>query len=438
MSHGSYEVWFLNNRTRSVIKNIFLSVLWKGISVLLSLLIVPLTVSYLSVVEYGVWITVFTVMNWVNLLDVGIGLGMRNKLAEAVSLNDSELIKKYISTGFISMCIIGLFLFLLFMTSIQFINFQDIFNTNSIVETVLFQAVMYTGIFVIISFVLSIINNIFYAYQKASYTGLIQIIHNGLMLIIIWYLTQRGIRDFIFFIFAYGIALLTSRIVMIVYFLFKHRDCYPRTEYFDYTALKDITKMGVDFFIIQIACIVVFSSSSILITQYLGIDYVREYDIAFKVFSIVTMLHTLISTPLWNGYTDAYIRGDLTWIRNMIKKMILLMIPVTLFVGLIYIFFDWIVFVWIRQDIKIDSLISLGMACFAIISCWNNIFAMFVNGIGKTKVQMYSSVLSILVLIPLAIIFMQKFGSAGMIFATVVVLLFNGIPIAIQSYYILK
>lgn len=428
----------MEKRSKNILINILLSFFWKGISVVLSMLILPLTVSYLTVVEYGVWITLFTVMNWVNLLDIGIGLGMRNKLAEAISLERMDDIKSYVSTGFVSILVLGILIFSFFYVVIQFVDFQSLFNTTKVSEEILYKATLYTGIFVIISFALSMINNVFYAYQKANLTGVMQIVHNAIMLLVVWLLISYRVHDFLYFIFAYGIALFVSRCIMCFGFLSRHRECIPEVKFFKIDNLKDMTNVGLQFFIIQIACIVVFSSSSILITQFLGIEYVREYDIAFKIFSVITMLHTLISTPLWNGYTDAYVRGDFCWIRKTMKTMIVLMIPLLLAICVINHYIDLIITLYIRQNIKIDNILCIGMSCFAFISCWNNIFAMFINGIGKIKIQMYTSVFSILVLIPIAVLLMNHLGVAGMIFAISIVLLLNGIPIAVQSYYILK
>lgn len=428
----------MQKRSRNIINNMFLSVLWKGVSVGLSFLVFPLTIAYLDVVEYGVWVTLFSVLNWINMLDVGIGLGMRNKLAEAISLNNTFAIKKYMSTGCISLSVIGIVLFVCFFIGINFINMQTIFNTNKVSEDLLYHVVFVTGIFVIMSFVLSIINNVFYAYQKANYTGIIQVIHNALMLVIIWILIENDIRNFLYFVYAYGGALIISRVIMIMVFFKNHIDLLPRFRFFDKIAFTEIFDMGVKFFIIQISCIMLFSSSNILITLFWGVEYVREYDVAFKIFSIVTMMHSLISTPLWNGYTDAYVRGDFKWIRQAIKRMLWLMGPLVCVVIAIGLFINDIVDLWLGQDVVLNPLLVFGMGIFVVISCWNNIFAMFVNGIGEVRLQMYACIFSVIVTVPLAIFMMKAFGTAGMILAISIVLIIVGLPITWQSYNILK
>ena len=92
----------MESRNKNVKKNILWSFALKALSVGLSFLVLPLTVNYLTAVEYGVWVTLFSVMNWVNMLDMGIGLGLRNRLAEAVAEQDGHLVRCYMSAGIFS------------------------------------------------------------------------------------------------------------------------------------------------------------------------------------------------------------------------------------------------------------------------------------------------------------------------------------------------
>ena len=314
----------MHERTSILKKNIIYSSILKVIGVMISFLLLPITVSYLTNLEYGIWITLFSIMNWVTLLDMGLGLGLRNKLTEAVSKNDFIEIKKYISTGIFSMLLIGIFFILLFLISLQFINLQIIFNTNEFTERELYNITLLSGIFIIISFIFSIINQIFYAYQKAGLVGGIQIIHNIIMLIMIYILILLSIHDIIYFVISFGIAVIISRGIFFGYFFYNNKNLTPSIKFFGIKNLKNITKLGVKFFIIQICCIIGLSSNNIVITQFLGPEYVRNYDICIKIFSFVLMLQSLITTPLWSSITDAYVKKDILWIKNILKKSIII------------------------------------------------------------------------------------------------------------------
>ena len=62
---------------RSVVvkKNIVGSLFVKGCSIVISLLIVPLTLGYVSSDLYGIWLTLSSIMMWFNFFDIGFTLG---------------------------------------------------------------------------------------------------------------------------------------------------------------------------------------------------------------------------------------------------------------------------------------------------------------------------------------------------------------------------
>ena len=89
-----------DERSVLVKKNIYFSFLIKGFSISISLLLVPLTLNYLSVYEFGVWLTLSSIFTWINYFDIGLGNGLRNRLAESMARQDKKLGQIYVSTTF--------------------------------------------------------------------------------------------------------------------------------------------------------------------------------------------------------------------------------------------------------------------------------------------------------------------------------------------------
>ena len=106
-------------------KNIVFGIAFKGISIFLNFLIVPILILFLGKVEYGVWITIFSIVNWIFTFDLGIGQGLRNKLTEALSVNDLEKASQIISTSYVFITLFSLLIFILGIIFIYFSNFQD-------------------------------------------------------------------------------------------------------------------------------------------------------------------------------------------------------------------------------------------------------------------------------------------------------------------------
>jgi hypothetical protein len=63
-----------DKRSSTIYKNIIASFAIKGWSVLVQLMLVPLTLACLGVYENGVWLTISSVLLWIDNLDVGYDL----------------------------------------------------------------------------------------------------------------------------------------------------------------------------------------------------------------------------------------------------------------------------------------------------------------------------------------------------------------------------
>ena len=83
-----------NNRNRMLTTNILFSGILKIISLLTSLLIVPITINYLNNEVYGIWMTISSMLFWISTFDIGLGNGMRNYLTKAISEKDLTLGRK--------------------------------------------------------------------------------------------------------------------------------------------------------------------------------------------------------------------------------------------------------------------------------------------------------------------------------------------------------
>lgn len=81
-------------------KNVLSMLFIKGGSILVGLLLVPLTLEYVDSESYGIWLTLSSMVAWISFFDIGINNGLKNKLAESLALKNYELGQKYVSTTY--------------------------------------------------------------------------------------------------------------------------------------------------------------------------------------------------------------------------------------------------------------------------------------------------------------------------------------------------
>ena len=58
-----------DDRTKRAKKNISVTFVCKGLSVLISFLIIPITLGYVGKEEYGIWMTISSIISWFSFFD---------------------------------------------------------------------------------------------------------------------------------------------------------------------------------------------------------------------------------------------------------------------------------------------------------------------------------------------------------------------------------
>ena len=176
-----------------------------------------------------------------------------------------------------------------------------------------------------------------------------------------------------------------------------------------------------------------------MITQLFGPEYVTSYDVVFKLFSVVTIAYGLIAAPLWSTYSDAYHRNDLEWIKTTIKNQLKIYFLIIVVTVILILYAKTIISLWIGESLMIDTNLIITMGLFVIVSTWNSIFASFINATNKLSVQINTSIIAIIINIPLSILLVKyfHFGVSGVVMGTVLSLSVFAIFGSIQTYNLL-
>lgn len=338
----------------------------------------------------------------------------------------------YVVIGFVSVL-------LLLLLASNFISWQSIFNTVALSNKELKNVVNITAFFLFINFWLSLINQVFNGLQKTSIVIFNQFLSNFFALISVYTLYTYFESSLFKLAFAYGASLVMSSILLSLWFYAKNSELVPSIKNYSKKYAKSITSLGFHFFVIQIAVVVIFTTDKI-ITQLFGPEHVTSYDIVFKLFSIITILHSLLLAPLWSAYSDAYHRNDLGWIKESIKnqlKIYILFVLATIVLGLIA---KPVIMFWIGREIILDTLLIISMVFFIMISTWNNIFSFLINATNKLHVQINTSLVAMIINVPLSIFLVEFFeiGVYGIVLATCLSLSFFSIFGSLQALNILK
>ena len=428
-------------RTVNAKKNIIFLFIFNGFNFLFNLLIVRLTLDYLGKTEYGIWLTLSSILTWFNYLDFGLGNGLRNKLAEALAHDDLRSAKIYVSTTYAVFSSIILSIIIVFIIIYRFIDWLEIFKAPAYLENSLKTLVLLSVIFFLIQFVLRLLTVVINADQKTALNGFFSFSINLLTVILIYVLLKITSPSIL--LLGAGstfIPVLVFVFASYIFFKKKYKAISPSIKSVKFSNLKDLLGLGLQFFIIQVAGLILFATDNMIITQLFGPSDVTVYNIAYKYFNYIPIVFYVILTPMWSAYTEAYVKDDIEWIRNTINKILKFWIFLCIVVIIMIFGANWVYNLWLDSKIKVPLLLTILMGFFAIVSNWNNIFAYFINGVGKIRLQFYYSIFVAVINIPLSIYFAKNLnmGISGVIAATCLCLSIGAIWVPIQYFKIIN
>ena len=437
----SFSLLLNGGSERSVLvkKNVLYSFVLQGISILCSFLLVPITLNYLNADEYGVWLTLNSIITWFNVCEIGIGMGLKNKLAETLALGNYELGKRYVSVTYIVLSLIMIVFFLLFILINNFLDWREILNIHTITSDSLSSVVIIVVSFFCINFIVKTIGVILAADQRVSYSSLIGVISSICSLVIIWVLTKVTEPSLLNVALVFSVApIIVFIISSIILFNGRYKKIKPSLKLFDWSCAKGLVRLSLAFFVLQVSSIVVFTTSNIILTQTIGPEEVTIYNICFKYFNIITLAFNLILAPMWPAYTNAYTLGDSKWIKNGIKKSVLIWGILSLGAIIMLVVSPIAYKIWIGDSVLIPFSLSLVMAIYVIIGNWNNIFAQMLAGVGKIRLSIINSIFNAIIFIPLGAYLSKSMGVVGVCIAMTITILTSTFWQPIQSIKIIR
>ena len=179
-----------NQRSIAVKKNILGAFAVKGISITVSLVLVPLTLGYVNAELYGIWLTLSSIMVWLGFFDVGFTLGLKNKLAEAIALSDWMRGKALVSTTYFMMIIIFIPLCILLELLVPLVNWSSFLNVSIIYNPDITRAIRLLVLFFCLQMIVNVLTSVISAYQKVALASTFPVVGNILSLGVIWLLTK--------------------------------------------------------------------------------------------------------------------------------------------------------------------------------------------------------------------------------------------------------
>ena len=405
-----------NSRNKMLRNNILLSGIIKAVGLFTSLLVVPATLDYLDKEQYGIWMTISSILIWFSFFDVGLGNGMRNYLAQSISAGDYRKGRIYLSTTLAMLTCIAIVLIVVSTACTFSLDLNKVFNTLAVDSCQLTAALLIATVFTLIMFVVKNVGLVYVAMQRYAINDLLIVSGNVVALIIVYVITKTTETNLLYVVLTFTATPVVIFLLAAIPLFKKHPQLRPSLGCIDQTFARQILGKGLGFFFIQITSVlVIFGGANIFIAQALGQEAVTTYNIAYKFFNLLIIAYTIVIAPMWSAYTDASVKGDFVWIKSTLKRTLAVWC-LTLVAGLVMLALSGLFYrLWVGQSVLVPFTVSCCVFAYASLFNLNSGVTALINGVNKIHVQIITSVVFTVLYVVAVSLWGMRHGIEGIV-----------------------
>jgi O-antigen/teichoic acid export membrane protein len=409
--------------------HLLMSGFYKGISGLSLFISIPLLITYFGNDNYGVWVLVFTLFQWVLLMDFGIQSSLKTKIPVLLHDNKIDLLKSYIKTTYRISFYIAFSIFILFSLFIYFVDIKSSMNVTFHSKSFVNKLFLINIFFFCINFVANIHKSLYVAFLKGKYSEESLAVNQFgfLVLVFIASLSFPNIsveNKLIFISFINGSFCLFVNTMYTIRFFKLEKLNLKTDEKTPKDFIKEILKLGSKFMIIQLALMFIFTSDNYIISNNFSPKDVVPYDTVNKIFQLPILILFATLSPLWSMFAKDFIDKNHTKLLTTFKKFNLYFIGIFFFIIGIAAFCPFLISIWIKEKLEIPNHLILYIGIATSLRIFVTFYTFFLSGIGKLNKYILILLISVILKIPLTYYLIHlDFGINSVVVSTLILML---------------
>jgi O-antigen/teichoic acid export membrane protein len=409
-------------RYRRIAWSTLLAGVGKVISMGTGFISVPLVIGYLSSDQYGMWLTMSSLVAVLGPLDLGIGLGLLTILSDADGRGDRETARRAVATSLTMLLTIAAVVLFLFAAAYAFIPWSRLFNVNTAAaasDAGPAAAVLVTSF--ALGLPLGIIGLIQLAHQSNYISSLWAIAGNlGSLAVVVTVISLHASLP-ILVVALTGVGLLAALLNGAALFRYQRPWLRPQRRDVDRKLMSPLLRVGGLFMVLQIAGLIGYQLDNFVIAQIMGAGAVQEYAVPVKLFSLAPTLLSFALMPLWPAYRESLARGDWAWISRTLRRSLLLAAAINIPSALFLTFAGpTVLHLWVGDKVHPTFVLMLGLGLWLAMNTLNGPLAMLLNGANAMGFQAACAILMAVGNVTISIFLVYRIGVSGAVWGSII------------------
>lgn len=424
--------------------HLLMSGFYKGTSGLSLFFSVPLLICYLGDANYGLWLLVFALFQWVFSMDFGLASVLKTKVPVLIQEKQTDLLKSYIRSTYKITSLIALVLFLSSVVVLNIIDIKVLLKIPSHSLGFIKNLFLLNMFLFCLNFILNVQKSLFVAFLKGKYAeqsiAVNQIIFYISLVVIVWAFPDISFREKLIIIsVANGLISLIVNGIYTFYFFYLEKLNLRTSIATPRKFIREIILLGSKYMIIQVGLLFVFTSDNYILSNAFGPSEIVPYEVINKLFQFPVMIIFAALSPLWSMFAKDYVDNNATVLRAKFKKFNIFFIGIVFFVAVIAVLCPFVISIWIKDPIVIPENLILFITIVTALRIFISFYSFFLYGVGKINQYIIILLISIVVKIPLTYYFIHLgFGVKSVVISTLFIMVFWLLFIPYECYSIVN
>jgi O-antigen/teichoic acid export membrane protein len=363
------------------------------VNALLSFAIVPLLIQYFSTDDYGIWVTLLSLITWIGIFDFGIGYSFKNKVTESLVDKNSTSINALFKQCVQYYIIISAVLLVLFLI---LLNVNNILAQHKVLATIIYVPS-------ILAFPLSLSGQILQGLRLAHIGSIYGMIKSGSWAIFVGILVLLGQKSNIL-LCATLYSTLNVGISLFIFYVALRKAALrlPTIQDLLTPLIFDKTIItGLQFFALQISSLLFFSMGNYYIYSNLSPKDTMDYDTINKIFTFFFSFFNTTIGVYWAEITYHKASSNYFKLQQIFKNLLLFSGIFSVLTWLLTLVAPSFIFFWTKGKVNVTSMDCVPFALLITVQSIAYNGAVFMNAFEKVKLQILLAVISIVFLYPL-------------------------------------
>ncbi len=414
--------------SKKVLKQSAVSTITRLIVMFLNLVGIGMVSRVLDREPFGIYAFLSSLIFISGIISFGFGSKLQNKLVELQYLGqdmDSSIKQKeiFFATFYsmLTICLVVGFLFSLFTYNLDtglFIKTSD--------ASLMPIAKWLIALFILAQFVMqpfSLSANAMYAFDYIDLNNVLQLIMAVFNIVTIFSAASLGGGLITLSLISTFLPLISAMMMLFVFMYIQKWHFITISINRIMEIVSGFLKESALFWLLNISALCIHQTGVFMVSLVSDISVTGDFSFYQKAFYAMAMVHLSALMPLWPSFSHENEKGNFIGMAKMLKQTVFLTllyfgtcIAVVALCGPILVKF------WAGREVHVESVTIISLSLWALFYGWLNVFSVFLNGIGKIKVQTTTAAIVALILFPFSYYLGKKVGVAGIPLATAILL----------------